>query len=102
MSETNELRLQILADREAIRDLLFRYCRAVDRRDFVALRALYHDDAVDEHGGMFAGPAHEFLERLPAIMAPMEVVWHMTGNMLIEVRGDEAAAATRILYGGRI
>lgn len=82
--------LQQLIDREAIRDLIWRYCRAVDRRDFTALRELYHPDATDEHGGMFQGPAQAFIDKLPEIMAPMEVVWHMTGNMLIEVQGDEA------------
>jgi|SRR5690554_2976733 len=82
--------LQQLLDREAIRDLIWRYCRAVDRRDFTALRELYHEDAMDEHGGMYHGPAAGFIDALPQIMGPMEVVWHMTGNMLIEVRGDEA------------
>ena len=82
--------LQEFLDREAIRDLVWRYCRAVDRRDFSALRELYHPDALDEHGGMFQGPAQAFVDKLPEIMAAMEVVWHMTGNMLIEVRGDEA------------
>lgn len=82
--------LQKLIDREAIRDLVWRYCRAVDRRDFAALRTLYTADATDEHGGMFQGPADQFIDLLPSIMAPMEVVWHMTGNMLIEVQGDEA------------
>lgn len=44
--------LQQMLDREAIRDLVWRYCRAVDRRDFAALSALYHPDAIDEHGGI--------------------------------------------------
>lgn len=82
--------LQTLLDKQAIQELLWRYCRAIDRRDFQALKALYHEDAIDEHGGMFSGPAHEFIAKLPQIMAPMEVVWHQLGNMLIEVDGDEA------------
>jgi len=90
MHNNSDDELLALLDREAIRELLLRYCRSIDRRDFGALKTLYHEDAVDEHGGMFQGRAHAFIEQLPAIMAPMEVVWHMLGNMLIEVQGDEA------------
>ena len=61
--------LQALADREAIRTLVYAYCRAVDRRDFDWLRTLYHPDAIDDHTPYFNGPASEFIDRLPEGMA---------------------------------
>ncbi len=76
--------------REAIRELVWRYCRAIDRRDFDALRTLYHDDAIDDHGAAFCGPAQEFIDRLPEIMAPLDVAVHFVANMRIELRGHQA------------
>ena len=43
-----------LADREAIRDCLHRYCRGVDRCDEDMLRSAYWEDAHDDHV-VFAG-----------------------------------------------
>jgi len=80
---------QQLLDRQQINDLVWSYCRAVDRRDFEQLRSLYHEDATDEHGGMFSGRAMDFIDQLPSIMEPMEVVYHFIGNMLIRVEGDQ-------------
>lgn len=48
--------LQELLDREAIRDVLLRYCRGVDRCDEQTLLSAYHDDATDDHG-LYSGSA---------------------------------------------
>src|SRR5579862_3908887 len=40
-----------LADREAIRDCLYRYCRGVDRCDMELLRSAYWPGAMDTHTG---------------------------------------------------
>lgn len=50
-----------LLDREAIRDCLYRYCRAVDRADEAALRSSYWPDAHDSHG-VYSGSAEGFIE----------------------------------------
>lgn len=52
-------RLARLADRAEITEVLARYCRGVDRCDVETLRAVYHPDAIDDHG-TFHGNAHEF------------------------------------------
>ena len=38
-----------LADREATRDCLFRYCRGIDRADPDLLRTVYWPGAMDYH-----------------------------------------------------
>ena len=38
-----------LADREAIRDCLYRYARGMDRCDEEMLRSAYWEDALDDH-----------------------------------------------------
>ena len=85
-----ETELREMLDREAIRQLVYRYCRAIDRRDFTTLATLYHPDAIDDHTPYFCGPASEFVERLPQIMSVNRVTSHQVTNMLIEVDGDDA------------
>lgn len=38
-----------MADREAIRDCLYRYARGVDRCDEELLRSAYWENAMDDH-----------------------------------------------------
>ena len=85
-----ESALERLVALEEIRSLALRYCRAVDRRDFEALRDLYHDDATDDHGGMFVGPASEFIDKLPELTAPMDTTSHYIGNHSVALDGDRA------------
>lgn len=81
---------QHISDQIALRDLLMRYCRGVDRRDFALVRSLYHDDAIDDHGTMFRGGPDAFVAWLPEAMAPWEATRHMIGNSLFVVEGDRA------------
>jgi len=82
--------LQALIDKQALQELVLKYCRACDRRDFKLLRSLYHDDAIDDHGAMFCGSADEYLAWLPGVLANFEATVHSITNALFEVRGDEA------------
>jgi hypothetical protein len=82
--------LQVLLDKQALHELVLSYCRACDRRDYTLLRSLYHDDAIDDHGAMFRGPAAAYLEWLPAVLANFEATVHSISNALFVVRGDHA------------
>lgn len=82
--------LQRLWAKEAIRDLVLRYCRAIDRKDYAALAALYHHDATDDHGVMFCGLASDFIDWLPGMLDTMEATVHSVSNHLIRVNGDTA------------
>lgn len=86
----NEQTLQRLADTQEIRDLVLRYCRAIDRRDLAQLPALYHDDAIDDHGAFSAGPVQKFLEILPNVLDSMIAVSHQVLNHSIAIDGDYA------------
>lgn len=54
----NETQFQLtrIADREAIRDVMYAYCRGVDRRDLSLIKTAYHEDAFDDHGNFSGGP----------------------------------------------
>jgi len=80
----------ILLAQTALRDLVMRYCRGCDRRDFALVRACYHDDAIDDHGGMFHGSADAFVAWLPDAMAPWDLTIHEIYNSVIVVDGDRA------------
>ncbi|AZI34930.1 nuclear transport factor 2 family protein [Caenibius tardaugens] len=82
--------VQSLLDQIALRDLVMRYCRGCDRRDFALVRSLYHDDAIDDHGTMFKGTPDEFVAWLPEAMAPWELTIHSISNSLFVVDGDYA------------
>jgi hypothetical protein len=87
--------LQRLVDESAIRRLLARYSRAIDRHDYELLRSCYHPDAIDRHGH-YDGDIEGFIEFLDSHSpAPFEA--HFLGNMLIEVDGDVASAETYCL-----
>ena len=75
-----------------IRNVLLRYCRAADRLDFEGMRALYHDDAVDNHG-MYKGPADgmiEFIKGTTGEGSPIKMTQHNLGNVIVDLDGDKA------------
>lgn len=79
-----------LLDQVALHDLVMRYCRGIDRRDFALVRSLYHDDAIDDHGAMFSGPPDAFVAWLPQAMAPWELTIHSVANSTFAIAGDRA------------
>ncbi|MBV9592523.1 MAG: nuclear transport factor 2 family protein, partial [Actinobacteria bacterium] len=83
--------VQALIDERAIREVLLRYCRAVDRCDAELLRSCYHEDARDEHGD-FVGGRDEFVAYAIGALRSRaaehgQVTTHLTGNVLIDLDG---------------
>lgn len=89
-TDSDIARLRIAADKIALGELVQKYSRAIDRRDFDLLRTLYHDDAIEEHGDMFQGPVSAYIDWLPGVLAKNEVTVHYVVNALFEVDGDRA------------
>jgi deazaflavin-dependent oxidoreductase (nitroreductase family) len=50
-------RLQRLLDKDEIYECWLKYCRGVDRCDADLMRQAYHEDAFEDHGGMWGRPA---------------------------------------------
>lgn len=50
-----------LLARENIRDVIYRYCRAVVSRDWESVRACFAQDASISHGS-YSGPVDKFLD----------------------------------------
>lgn len=78
-----------MADREAIRDCLYRYSRGVDRCDEDMLRSVYWEDAFDDHV-LFSGTREELIAWVMPTLRAMEQSQHSISNILIRLHGDTA------------
>jgi hypothetical protein len=104
MSEMAELRrrVDLLSDREEIRDVLYAYTRGVDRADSATVKACYHADADDIHWGTFVGNAHEFADYLMAPIRKITSLIHEITNPLIDLDGERAFVESRYTCRVRI
>jgi ketosteroid isomerase-like protein len=82
-------RLARVIDQQEIRDVCYRYCRGIDRRDYDLVRSCYHPDAVDQHGE-YVGGVDGFIEHVQQNIARFDRTMHFLGNILVEVDGDRA------------
>ncbi len=85
----DEKALQTLIDKEAIRDLVLCYSRAIDRKDIELLRDLYTEDATDSHGYSYDGDAAGYCQFIEQSMPYMPYSGHHVCNHMISVDGDE-------------
>lgn len=85
----NAAALQELIDKEAIRELVLCYSRAVDRKDVELLRDLYTEDATDSHGDSFDGSASGYCDFIAKSLPYMPYSGHHVCNHMISVMGDE-------------
>ena len=91
-----DAQLRALLDERAIRDVLQRYCRGIDRLDEELIRSTYHADSYDDHG-TFRGNGHEFATYVVKVLGEhAESTMHDLGNSLIELDGDTAHAETYV------
>jgi len=84
-----EKELQALLDKHAIYEVLARYARAIDRRDEVLLRSVFHPDAIDHHAGRRA-TATEFCTWAMQLLGRIGPTAHYMGFPLIELDGNVA------------
>jgi ketosteroid isomerase-like protein len=80
--------IQHLIDKDAIRDLVLLYARAIDRKDIELLRDLYTADATDTHGTSFDGPADAYCEFIARSLPHMKYSGHHICNHLISIDGN--------------
>lgn len=92
MSDSDLLaRLDAVEARDAIRDRLHIYCRAIDRRDPSLLKQVYWPEAQVEYG-MFKGSAYEFADLFSGWFEAGGVgnTAHLLANATIAVQGESA------------
>lgn len=98
-----------MTDREAITDLIHRYCRAVDRLDHELGYAIWHADGTADYGeGVYQGSGRGFIDFVCEQHGKTLGHSHQVTNIILTVDGDRAAsesyhiAALRIMRGEQL
>ena len=92
------LSLQEVADRIEIQDLLTRYCKAIDTKDWELLDTCFTPDAHVDYvsSGGIAGSYPEAREWLGKALAIFPVTLHAISNSEITLEGDRARGRTMV------
>jgi 3-phenylpropionate/cinnamic acid dioxygenase small subunit len=93
MSPADHGAVRELLDRAAIRDVLLRYARGVDRRDLDLVASCFVPGA-EYDGALGHGTVETALTALRKSLERYQSTMHFMGNQLIEVAGDTASSET--------
>jgi hypothetical protein len=96
MTEQAITSLDVVVAKEEIRDVLTRYCRAMDRMDHDLALSVWHPEATCDYIGMYTGSGAGFVDWVEALHRKMIRHTHRITNMLIEVDGDHARSETYV------
>jgi len=85
-----------LSDEAAIRQVLARYCRALDRMDKAAAYAVWHDSGTAHYHDIYQGSGHGFVDWVWEAHAGMERHSHQLAQSVIELEGETACSETYV------
>lgn len=90
--------LRQIADRQAITDLIYRYCRAVDRLDEQLGASIWHEGGEADFGLLFKGTGQGWMAfTCKAHREQILTHQHRMSNIVIELDGDRAASESYVL-----
>ena len=82
---------QALADKQAIAELIYRYCRAVDRIDVKLGHSIWHEDGIADYGaGFYQGAGKGVIDLICAQHLKTLGHSHQVANILFHLDGDAA------------
>jgi SnoaL-like domain len=89
--------LQTVAARQAITDLLYRYCRSMDRIDAGLGYTIWHEDSEADYGeGMYQGSGRGFIDWVCESHRQLDYHSHQVTNIIIELDGDMARSESYV------
>lgn len=98
LTEAEEAALRDLLDRQALSDVVVRYCHGVDRTDGELLGSAYHPDAFVDHGAVFRGSATDFVAfAVQRVRTQLACCQHYVTNQRFDVSGDVARGETYVV-----
>jgi hypothetical protein len=83
---------EIVVAKFAITEVIYRYCRAVDRMDRELAATVFHEDATADYGLTFQGSAQQLIDNLWSNHAKLLGHFHQVTNIVVEVEGAGAAS----------
>ena len=91
MDDSLEVRVRRLEDLNAVRALIHRYARSLDRGDWAMMRACFTADATDAHGP-FQGSVDNLISGSEELLRPYWGMMHIFGQVNVEFASadDEA------------
>jgi len=108
MSDDTAVALQALLDKQAIAEVMMRYCRALDHCDVAMLRSVFHPDSVHHH--FFRGPSSladaassgaeppDFVAFAMQVLATHTRTHHQLGNLFVELEPCGTVAFTEAYF----
>ena len=91
-----------VSDRLAITDLIYRYCRSVDRLDVALGHSIWHDDGIADYGSIYQGSGKGVIDLICAQHRQTLHHSHQVTNILIELAGDRATSESYVTANLRI
>lgn len=93
------LSAQEISDRIEINDLMVRYARAIDTRNYELLDTCFTPDAHVDYvsSGGTKGPYPEVRAWLEKALAPFATMMHLVANNQVELNGDQASSRTYVI-----
>jgi len=92
MSEATDAKIVTMLAKFEINEVLMRYGRGVDRADEAMLKSCYHEDAIEEHGSAYSGPAHAYISGAVGRIRKMGDMAHYICNVHIDLDGPNDLA----------
>ena len=88
--------LETLAAKQAITEVLYRYCYAVDRIDPELAARVWHPDGTAHYEGIFEGTGAQFMETVLEQHRQADATSHQLTNLMIEVDGERASSESYV------
>ncbi len=95
--------LQDVADRQAITDLIYRYCRSVDRLDIPLGHSIWHPDGHADYGAaVYQGNGRGVIDHICAQHRHTLHHSHQVSNIIIDLHGDRAGSESYVTASLRV
>ena len=89
--------IQALADRQAITDLIYAYCRSVDRLDVPLGHSVWHEGGQADYGPeVYQGDGRGVIDHICAQHRHTLHHSHQVSNILIDLDGDHAGSESYV------
>jgi hypothetical protein len=93
---------EILADKQAITEVLYQYCYAMDRIDRQLGYDVWHADGLARYEGIFEGTGREFVDWVLDRHRTFGGTSHQVTNIMIDLDGDRASSEAYVTTCNRV